>query len=380
MIDHQQHQLRNLVERLHKIFSFHPCVLPPRANAVSNYSDLLNALCKIKELVQPTTSSLPVESIVCLAYRFRAQAELTNFEFSDIAPDNSFGKVLKTMFCLAQFITGFLVIMMAAKNISLFRNLKIRCVDGDFGGQRFLAQKEWRLGNAFSLLKQDLMDYALSTPSVILKQNINDFRADESTFNAILGPIIGKDENNTRWTEKRVKRKFLASRKQNPKAIHAEVKIILYVSSYWHSNRKKPSGYIGCSKLSCSMCHEFMSILRKVDSSLNYETRGCHGTLHSNCSFPRANGFSGEMFSRVTRDLQKKLLDVMFTHRDLRECLQKEKQSRPWEWLHADENFNINPCQILSKDRHSAVSGAGSITMTDHSISLNSASTTISIA
>lgn len=93
-----------------------------------------------------------------------------------------------------------------------------------------------------------------------------------------LSPATATAVMGRNWTVARLQREFTKRQKQKPN-IHAEVQMLVFLNSA-ESSASGLVPYIGCSKLSCFMCHRF------IQSYGRFMTRGCHGRLFKPWTVP----------------------------------------------------------------------------------------------
>jgi hypothetical protein len=76
-------------------------------------------------------------------------------------------------------------------------------------------------------------------------------------------------------------RKVLGKEPEIRTHCHAEIQLLLHLESY-KSPEEYPFPYLGCSKKTCWLCHQFLSEYKskKTDKDDFYQTRGSHGKVY----------------------------------------------------------------------------------------------------
>ncbi|KAF1978035.1 hypothetical protein BU23DRAFT_577533 [Bimuria novae-zelandiae CBS 107.79] len=155
---------------------------------------------------------------------------------------------------------------------------------------------------AYKMRRTKVLEEALNTSShaaskskAFLKETLGILRIDYSP--TALKAVLGQGCNVAK-----VEREFAKRQKQRLQ-IHAEVQMLLFLST----NETPISDhfpYLGCSKLSCFMCHRFIQAYGR------FETRGCHGR-HFRCwTVPGLEGprpGQADLIAKALRSVQKQV-------------------------------------------------------------------------
>ncbi|CAN9257831.1 unnamed protein product [Alternaria alternata] len=125
-------------------------------------------------------------------------------------------------------------------------------------------------------------------PPLTLKQTfrILDLNLDDTTREAVLTKVCKATETG---------KKFANLQKQKP-YVHAEVQMMVFLAANEPINSKFLP-YLGCSKLSCFMCNQFLQAYGLCS------TRGCHGRLFKPWTVPSADRLLPGHADRIARAL-----------------------------------------------------------------------------
>lgn len=125
-------------------------------------------------------------------------------------------------------------------------------------------------------------------PPLTLKQTfrILDLNLDDTTREAVLTKVCKATETG---------KKFANLQKQKP-YVHAEVQMMVFLAANEPINSKFLP-YLGCSKLSCFMCNQFLQAYDLCS------TRGCHGRLFKPWTVPSADRLLPGHADRIARAL-----------------------------------------------------------------------------
>ncbi|KAH7382685.1 hypothetical protein DE146DRAFT_760518 [Phaeosphaeria sp. MPI-PUGE-AT-0046c] len=125
--------------------------------------------------------------------------------------------------------------------------------------------------------------------SLTLKETFNLLHVEfsQATVKAALGQKCNLDK---------IKRDF--GKRQNRRLqVHAEVQMLLHL----HKSEQSTSDmvpYLGCSKLSCFLCHRFVRSYGQV------ETRGCHGRAFQAWTVPEVNGLRAGHAEKISKAIK----------------------------------------------------------------------------
>lgn len=154
--------------------------------------------------------------------------------------------------------------------------------------------------------------------------DILNLNSDSTATKAVLG---------RNWTVTKSEREFTKRQKQKPN-LHEEVQMLLHLYVYG-SSVFGVYPYLGCSKLSCFMCHHF------VKSYGRFTTRGCHGRLFRPWTVPNVNGLA----SGQAKKISKALISVQ------REVITKLKAS-VGDHTHLERTSHIGGSSVFDIQQH----------------------------
>ncbi|KAF2015573.1 hypothetical protein BU24DRAFT_480328 [Aaosphaeria arxii CBS 175.79] len=117
-----------------------------------------------------------------------------------------------------------------------------------------------------------------------------------------LNPATTKAVLCQKWTVERAEHEFTERQNQCPN-IHCEVQMLMFLNSR-ASSASNPFPYIGCSKLSCFMYHNFLQ------SYGRFTTRGCHGRLFRPWTMPIVNQLLPGRADRTAKALVSVQIEV----------------------------------------------------------------------
>ncbi|KAI0318777.1 hypothetical protein OF83DRAFT_1230262 [Amylostereum chailletii] len=120
-------------------------------------------------------------------------------------------------------------------------------------------------------------------------------------------------------------------------AVHCECALLA------HLHRRTLIPYIGLSKLSCFLCHEYISAYAQLTGVL-ITTRGCHAQLATPWVFPTTS--SSDVNAHAEKILQRDLLRMIF---DRLEDLRREVEMERWK-LRAAHVRNTSQSTVGSSD------------------------------
>ncbi|RYO74746.1 hypothetical protein DL766_008376 [Monosporascus sp. MC13-8B] len=243
----------------------------PRINQY--ISDLRQALYRNLESRLDSHSSLPfmqeirrllstitndpqdLSGIVLQAYDLKKSHSVLDFENIHPAKPSIGRNIGQAVHCLGRLHVAFLTLIRAARRVNGFENLHIRWAElPSLAKTNTLARRNsaipaWTVAQTFKFLGLEYTDEQA-------------------------GRLMCPEEDTVRQSFTRTE---LVNRfdklKPASNEVHAEIQLVLDLARR-RISFSTPFSYIGCSKLSCLLCTEFIALVG------SFSTRGCHGKVY----------------------------------------------------------------------------------------------------
>ncbi|RYP50784.1 hypothetical protein DL768_003782 [Monosporascus sp. mg162] len=227
-----------------------------------------------------TNDPQDLNGIVLQAYDLKKSHSLCDFESIHPAKPAIGRKIGQAVHCLGRPYVAFLTLRRAARRLNGFENLHIRWAElPSLSKKKTLARRKsaipaWTVAQTFKFLG--------------LKYTDEQARR-----------LMCSEEDTARQSLTRTE---LVNRfnklKPTSNEVHAEVQLMLDLARRGISF-STPFSYIGCSKLSCLLCAEFLA------SVGSFPTRGCHGKAYDLWTVPEQKGLEQASVDAICSAIKK---------------------------------------------------------------------------
>ncbi|RYP26186.1 hypothetical protein DL767_008138 [Monosporascus sp. MG133] len=227
-----------------------------------------------------TNNPRDLNGIVLQAYDLQKSHSIFDFENIHPAKTSAGRKIGQAVHCLGRLYVAFLTLRRAARRLNGFENLHIRWAELPSPAKtKPLARRKsaipaWTVAQTFKFLGLEYTDEQARR-------------------------LMCPEEDTVRqsFTRTELVNRFNKLKPASSK-VHAEIQLMLDLARRGISF-STPFSYIGCSKLSCPLCAEFIA---SVGSFL---TRGCHGIVYDLWTIPKQKGLEQASVNSICSAIKK---------------------------------------------------------------------------